>query len=452
MAYAAHIPCVWHCLRIIERDDTTSELESCSLSEENSLLTLSSSISFDLGSEYTRKVKAFMRTLENDDVGAGKIDSLKPSSIKPPPQPPDATQSRDPGEPEEESEWGPLPQQRELREYSPNTGVACDGADCPYQAATLPGTRGRRGSYFSVEPLNISTVGEEKDLLEHLIKHLGQPCEATCAPPRPAPAGAAKLGHRFSAANFGGNVAACEAACRAHKVDKVRALMAEISRLRSENSAAVAEDAKRAKEEEKDSKQTATSALVRRIYSEIKNGTGSLEAPEQTYTDQEELDCSVSARTKEVCSLCGGGTAFRFRGYRVEMMAPREQRFVPQYPFGSRMEQNMVRRVLKSLSPAAINTMSLAGHGALSCISSSPPPMVAQSLATLGVNLSEWGSARGHGRAGERDAEGQPVDDWSLMMGMPTIHELRSTPVSSVRVHYLGRHDVGLHRATAHSG
>lgn len=82
--------------------------------------------------------------------GQGKIDSLKPSSIKPKPDRPDATQPRDPGEPAEETEWGPLASQREMKEYSPNTEVSCDGKDCPYRAATLPGTRGRRGSYFGV--------------------------------------------------------------------------------------------------------------------------------------------------------------------------------------------------------------------------------------------------------------------------------------------------------------
>ena len=55
--------------------------------------------------------------------------------------------------PTEETEWGPLVDQREVEEYSPNTEVPCDGKDCPYRTATLPGTRGRRGSYFSVGEL-----------------------------------------------------------------------------------------------------------------------------------------------------------------------------------------------------------------------------------------------------------------------------------------------------------
>ena len=101
-------------------------------------------VNFCFHSEYTRKVKAFMDSLDSDDVGAGQIDSLKPSSIKPQPVPPDATQPRDPGEPDEETEWGFLTHQREMEEYSPNTEVACDGPNCAYSAATLPGTRGRR--------------------------------------------------------------------------------------------------------------------------------------------------------------------------------------------------------------------------------------------------------------------------------------------------------------------
>ena len=61
--------------------------------------------------------------------------------------------------------------------------------------------------------------------------------------------------------------------------------------------------------------------------------------------------------------MCGGTEAFRFRTYHVESMSPREQRFVPQYPFATRQEQDMVRRLLKTTAPRAINTLSLAGHG-----------------------------------------------------------------------------------------
>ena len=116
-----------------------------------------------------------------------------------------------------------------MREYSPNTQVPCDGKDCPYSSATLPGTRGRRGSYFGVEEVNLNNTIEEKnwkgeedakekDLLEHLIASLGEPCEKVCALPGKKFPFASKKSDAVSgtpAAAIGGDVSACKSACRA---------------------------------------------------------------------------------------------------------------------------------------------------------------------------------------------------------------------------------------------
>ena len=115
-----------------------------------------------------------------------------------------------------------------MREYSPNTQVPCDGKDCPYSSATLPGTRGWRGSYFGVEEVNLNNTIEEengkeednkeKDLLEHLIASLGEPCEKLCALPGKKFPFAPKKGDAVSgtqAAAFGGDVSACKSACQA---------------------------------------------------------------------------------------------------------------------------------------------------------------------------------------------------------------------------------------------
>lgn len=123
-------------------------------------------------------------------------------------------------------------------------------------------------------------------------------------------------------------------------MNKVKGLIAKINALRRDNALAVGADEKRGEEARK------TGTEYRRIFSEMRNGTGSLEAAPETYLDGNELHCSVSARTKEVCAMCGASKAFRFRGFRVELMAPREQRFVPQYPFRSRSDQDIVRKLV----------------------------------------------------------------------------------------------------------
>jgi hypothetical protein len=128
--------------------------------------------------------------------------------------------------------------------------------------------------------------------------------------------------------------------------------MAKIAEIRRGNAAELAADEARRKDARKAGEE------YRRIYSEIKNGTGSLEASPSTYVDSNELHCSVSARTKEVCAMCGGSEAFRFAGFRVERMAPREQRFVPQYPFRSRSDQDMVRRLVRCFLPPPLCSLS----------------------------------------------------------------------------------------------
>ena len=75
-------------------------------------------------------------------------------------------QPQDPGGPVTESEeeaeklgdfdreYGPLVKQRELGENTAVTdGAKCDGPNCPYRQATLPGSRGYPGSFFPVEPI-----------------------------------------------------------------------------------------------------------------------------------------------------------------------------------------------------------------------------------------------------------------------------------------------------------
>jgi len=247
---------------------------------------------------------------------------------------------------------------------------------------------------------------------EHLITQVGAPCDVSCKKRGKLAAFTRNRGsgenEAYTAAAFQGDVKACEQACTASKVTKVKSLMTQIRALRLQNGAAVEADNARADAAAKEGK------AYRRIYSAIKDGTGSLEAPEQTYTDGNQLHCSVSARTKEVCSMCGGGEAFRFRGYRVELMSPREQRFVPQYPFSTRAEQDMVRRLLRATAaPEAVNTLSLAGHGDIACVSSSPPPRVFHTLVSLGVNLTAWGMSRDEPL--ELDSRGQALDRWVWM-------------------------------------
>lgn len=124
------------------------------------------------------------------------------------------------------------------------SGVLCDGKDCPYSTATLPGSKDFEGSYFPLEEIET-----DKKLLEHLIEKMkGRPY------------------------NYG------------EREKQVEKLMAIINKMRQNNTAAVEEDAQSLPEE--------------RVYSEAKNSTGSLEAPSSTYEDQNELYCGVSTRTR----------------------------------------------------------------------------------------------------------------------------------------------------------
>ena len=94
-------------------------------------------------------MQAFIDSLTDDDVtdkfGPDKLEPLPRGSAASGPSRPHSTQPRDPGDPQEEQEWGPGVQQRELREYSPNTQVACDGPHCAYAEATLPVWTAARG-------------------------------------------------------------------------------------------------------------------------------------------------------------------------------------------------------------------------------------------------------------------------------------------------------------------
>ena len=388
-------------------------------------------------------MQAFIDSLTDDDVtdkfGPDKLEPLPRGSAASGPSRPHSTQPRDPGEPQEEQEWGPGVQQRELREYSPNTQVACDGPHCAYAEATLPGSGRRPGDSIGVAPVKLENTADkddtaeaaaEKKLVRHLQSSLGRPCVSACAPSAPPAAGRASA---FTARNFGGDPQACVAACKADKVARVRALMRRIAAMREANAGAVARGARAAKDKDTDKKREGGAGARHadsRQYSAVKASTGSLEAPAETFTDSEELHCSVSTRTREVCSMCGGRMARRFRGFRVERMSPREQRFVPQYPFATRALQAAVRRLLKATAPHAINTMSLAGHGSLTCISSSPAPSVFSSLAALGVNLTQWGAAQRHAAGARPPAAGAippgviQICDRVLLAGQPSEAEL----------------------------
>ena len=388
-------------------------------------------------------MQAFIDSLTDDDVtdkfGPDKLEPLPRGSAASGPSRPHSTQPRDPGEPQEEQEWGPGVQQRELREYSPNTQVACDGPHCAYAEATLPGSGQRPGDSIGVAPVKLENTADkddtaeaaaEKKLVRHLQSSLGRPCVSACAPSAPPAAGRASA---FTARNFGGDPQACVAACKADKVARVRALMRRIAAMREANAGAVARGARAAKDKDTDKKREGGAGArhaASRQYSAVKASTGSLEAPAETFTDSEELHCSVSTRTREVCSMCGGRMARRFRGFRVERMSPREQRFVPQYPFATRALQAAVRRLLKATAPHAINTMSLAGHGSLTCISSSPAPSVFSSLAALGVNLTQWGAAQRHAAGARPPAAGAippgviQICDRVLLAGQPSEAEL----------------------------
>ena len=264
------------------------------------------------------------------------------------------------------------------------SSVICDGPECAYRRATLPGSREYAGSTFPV-----ADIKQDKELLEALIAKLGASCGVSCGN-----AGAPSL-------------AECEATCRAHKIGEAKAALAKINAQRSENAAAVKADRERR-------------ASDRRYESGTSSGT--LDSPPTAFMDVNELHCSVSARTRAVCSLCGGGRAYRARGYHLEVMSPREQRYVPSYPFSTTEEQAAVRSVIKATAPDAITTLALAGHGEMTCLSSSPPPMVADALRQVGVNVSEA----------------------FFMRGMMPREQLRWTPVYAITVDHKGRRDISV--------
>lgn len=319
------------------------------------------------------------------DDSQGMIDFPESAYIDPDTAPKVAEQPVEPGSGEEtETEWGMGVNQREFKEEPRNTVVHCDGPECPYNKATLPGSRDFKGSYFPVQEIE-----SDKALIEHLMKSLHKPCKA-CT-----------LDQEEEA-----NKKACES-CRAEKTKKVKAVLEKVNKLRRENAAVVKEDKKQSK-----------ATGEQRRYTEPFNSTGTLSAPANTYLDLNELNCGVSKHTRSVCAMCGGGVAYRVRGYRLEVMAPREQRFVPSYPFAAVEELRRVRSVLKATAPASVTTMSLAGHGEVTCVASSPPPMVTDALLHLGVNLTAFG--------------------WT-MLGMPSVAELGWTPTLTTRIDQRGR-------------
>jgi hypothetical protein len=76
--------------------------------------------------------------------------------------------------------------------------------------------------------------------------------------------------------------------------------------------------------------------------------------------------------------------------------------------------------------------------------------MVFDTLALLGVNLTEWGAVRGH--PVEVDSWGRSLDRWRLMSGMPLVRELKFVGVSSMRIHQEGRLDLQLPSADRQVG
>ena len=198
------------------------------------------------------------------------------------------------------------------------------------------------------------------------------------------------------------------ASCRGRKIERARELIARMNQVREENAQAIVDDRNK----------TLNPGPPR--YSNPTSAVGTLEGSPNTYEDLNELDCSISTRTREVCGMCGGERAYRFKGYRVEVMSPREQRFVAVYPFSTRRQQEDARKLLKELTPDSINTMSLSVGGDIACISSNPPASVYDALISLGYN----------------------VTGKELMRGMPRADELQNKNVMSIRIDSRGRGDI----------
>ncbi len=172
----------------------------------------------------------------DDEIPDLPVESIKPH-VDVGEQPQD--QGSDP-----DTEMGMSVEQRELAPQSSMTGVICDGDDCPYKKATLPGSKGFTGSYFPIEQIE-----EDKTLLEHLINKMkGKPYNLD------------------------------------EREKLVEKLMKMMNTIRKNNEIAVTEDMQKPPSE--------------RAYSEPKNSTGTLEAPPSTYEDQNELYCAISTRTR----------------------------------------------------------------------------------------------------------------------------------------------------------
>ncbi|EKX50666.1 hypothetical protein GUITHDRAFT_135282 [Guillardia theta CCMP2712] len=334
----------------------------------------------EAGEPGERKIKTFISSLDNDDIKKPhEIADLKESSFK---------------KIEPTTEFGPLADQREFNEFVKAGELACDGPNCPYRQAILPGSRGRVGSYFPLDP-----VKKEKKLVEHLISSLGPPCAVMCNRTQ-----VDKSAHTVLLASAG-KLQDCITACEGDKKQRVEKLLSEIDRVRAKNAEAV---------ENRPSS-----------YSKPISSTSSLEAPASTYYDENELHCSVSERTRVTCNLCHGSSAFRFRGYRVELAFPNEQRFVPSYPFSSPADQKQLRDFLSRVSPDSVNTFSLSPSQDSICLSCNTPPMVFDALARVGLNLTVFGSERGYGLSGT----------WTFMRGLNNEYKLTSTPVLAFRLH-----------------
>ena len=131
-----------------------------------------------------------------------------------------------------EKEYGPEVRQRELAPYSSADTLRCDGPECPYRQATLPGGRGYPGSYFPIEPIKnpetLKPVVDDEELVKAMIRDMSKkPCIKLCM----------ELGIKLPA------LAACSKDCRGLKREKVLALIGRLNRLRETNRCAAAKPA-----------------------------------------------------------------------------------------------------------------------------------------------------------------------------------------------------------------
>jgi hypothetical protein len=123
-----------------------------------------------------------------------------------------------------EKEYGPLIRQRELEAYSSADTLRCDGPKCPYNQATLPGSRGYKGSFFPIDSIKNPETGgpieEDEELVKAMIQDMSKkPCIKLCM----------EMGVHLP------QLAACSKDCRDLKREKVQSLISQLNHQREIN-------------------------------------------------------------------------------------------------------------------------------------------------------------------------------------------------------------------------